>query len=354
MAIANINHWLDQWLVAEGGSSAAGSSNSHIMNQIAGQLDSALSGDPTWRAALEAVYNDVTGNTASGEPDNELLRLIAVEYGATSPSAQSSAAHLCKEISESGPIFELDDLANFQRWLRGDQASTLFQTTDTSTPVTADGQTVGRQEGFSPTAVDFIQATAGERPTYKTSIQNGLSVLRYDGGDDLASTSAPGNASGSIFIVLSIADLTSARNVYSASDKDDNNHYLVVWVDTSGFLRLNVKDGAGSDNGIRGDTVLSTGTPYILYVGSSGTAWQMRVNGVAQSLTVTSGSNNGNWYDAPTALDTHAVGSMRLLTGTAYLQGDIMEIADYSNPEKNGTEIGQVETRLSSRWGISI
>jgi hypothetical protein len=72
-------------------------------------------------------------------------------------------------------------------WLDPSDLSTLFQTDDTSTPVTADGQTVGRVNDKSGNGFHLTQSTAGSRPLYKTA--GGLHWLEFDGVDNYLSTS---------------------------------------------------------------------------------------------------------------------------------------------------------------------
>jgi hypothetical protein len=66
-------------------------------------------------------------------------------------------------------------------WLRFQDLSTLFQTDDESTPITADGQTIGRVNDKSGNDRDWTQSTEAIRPIYKTGIVNGQSVARFDG-----------------------------------------------------------------------------------------------------------------------------------------------------------------------------
>lgn len=54
----------------------------------------------------------------------------------------------------------------------------LYQTNDTSTPVTADGQAIGRVEDLSPSNKDGTQGTSGSRGLWKTTHWLG------DGGND--------------------------------------------------------------------------------------------------------------------------------------------------------------------------
>lgn len=60
--------------------------------------------------------------------------------------------------------------------------SSLFKTTDTSQPVTSDGDTVGRENDLSSNGNNQIQSTAGSRPAYHTG--SGRNWLTFDGSDD--------------------------------------------------------------------------------------------------------------------------------------------------------------------------
>lgn len=55
-------------------------------------------------------------------------------------------------------------------------------------------------------------------------------------------------------------------------------------------------DGVGSTNLINGNTTIATGTLYHVVTTSSGTTYTMYLNGTTQTLTITSGSNNGDWF----------------------------------------------------------
>lgn len=66
-----------------------------------------------------------------------------------------------------GPTTIADYFSSGQRgfWIDPSDFSTMYQTTDTSTPVTATGQSVGRIEDKSGNGHVFTQATSGQRPT---------------------------------------------------------------------------------------------------------------------------------------------------------------------------------------------
>jgi hypothetical protein len=103
-------------------------------------------------------------------------------------------------------------------WHDFSDLSTLYQTGDTSTPVTADGQTIGYVLDKSGNNRHSSQATAGSRPLYKINIVGSLSVARFDGSDDWIT---PGYTTGtaanhSIYIVANRTNVGQAsyRGIY--------------------------------------------------------------------------------------------------------------------------------------------
>jgi hypothetical protein len=90
---------------------------------------------------------------------------------------------------------------NTVAWFDFSDIATLHQTNDTSTPVTADGQTIGYVADKSGSGNHATQATDTKRPLYKTSIQNGKSVARLDGTDDHLAFSVSAGAAKHWFLV---------------------------------------------------------------------------------------------------------------------------------------------------------
>ncbi len=73
-------------------------------------------------------------------------------------------------------------LSHLVNWLDPSDMSTMYQTTDTSTPVTAAGQSVGRIEDKSGNSTHATQSTSGSRPTLRNP-SGDLWYLDFDGGD---------------------------------------------------------------------------------------------------------------------------------------------------------------------------
>lgn len=62
-------------------------------------------------------------------------------------------------------------------------------------------------------AITVSQATAGKRPLYKTSVLNGLPVVRFDGTDDELITTTLGMTTGNMFFVVRF-DLSNDRRLW--------------------------------------------------------------------------------------------------------------------------------------------
>ena len=98
------------------------------------------------------------------------------------------------------------DISSLEGWWDADDTSTLWQDSAKTTAITADGQTVGAWEDKSGNGRDWTQFFAGFKPTYKTSIQNGMDIIRFNGASNYML--ATSNKWQSLFIVLSVTSVS--------------------------------------------------------------------------------------------------------------------------------------------------
>lgn len=108
-------------------------------------------------------------------------------------------------------------------WYDPSDLSTMFQDSAGTTPVTADGQPVGKILDKSGRGNHATQATAAKRPVYKTS--GGLHWLQFDGVDDALATGAidfSATDEMSVFSGVTRSVDTSSRTVYELSAAADN------------------------------------------------------------------------------------------------------------------------------------
>ena len=117
--------------------------------------------------------------------------------------------------TEAGDPFALSGLAcNFDA-----SDSSAFWSDTAGTSAITNGDDVARALDLSDEAVVFEQSTSSNRPTWQTNVQNGLSVLEYDGSDYLESNAT-----------ISTADYhtSSSISIYAVMKQDGTaaNHTL--------------------------------------------------------------------------------------------------------------------------------
>ena len=207
-------------------------------------------------------------------------------------------------------------------WYDFADASTLFTDAGT-TPVSADGDAIYQANDKSGNARHVVQATAANRPLYKTNILKGRSVARFDGGDILSYTGGLAVAQpGTIFIVGSAGDV-GAQNFTDGSldpqrwalGKNGGVARLYAGlanidagaVDTNPHIFAALVNGASSELYVAGGTVYATGNPGTqslvgLSLGAFDTVTQQLIGDVAEvaiynsALSDANINNIGRWF----------------------------------------------------------
>lgn len=119
------------------------------------------------------------------------------------------------------------EIANLNAWYDASDISTLFQDNAGATPVTTNGDPVGRWADKSGNANHINQGAAGAKPAYTTGVQNGLAGLSFDGGDYLDSTATITPESATLFVVLKTNLVNSATyGILSARHSSNGGAYL--------------------------------------------------------------------------------------------------------------------------------
>jgi hypothetical protein len=215
---------------------------------------------------------------------------------------------------------------NAKVWVDFSDITTLYQTNDTSTPITADGQSIGYAADKSGTGNHVLQATAGSRPTYKTNIQNGLSAALGDGGDWLRASFTNLAQPNTIFLVIK-NPAAGTENIFDGGGGGREVLYHTA---------TNIRWFAGSD---RDTGVAVTTTTHSMAILFSGASSVLRRNG-AQIDAFNVGTN--------------ALGGITLMSsssGSSGLAGYMMEIivcnADLSTPVMQA-----IEAYLATKWGF--
>lgn len=209
----------------------------------------------------------------------------------------------------------------------------------------ANNDPVGTWTDSSGNSRNLTQATSAKRPTYKTAIQNGKPVVRFDGTDDVmrAAGFVPLNANGTAltgFIVMAAANTTQGHPLSTRSGSDGfivrtNSTASTHW----GYFAI----GGGSAT----DAVTQTTwhvLEFVCVLTTLGSAGSMRsghdgiMNAVVNTAPVITAS-------AQTGVD---VGAQNEGAGN-HLAGDIGEILLYPTALSDADR-ANVESHLRTKW----
>ena len=198
---------------------------------------------------------------------------------------------------------------------------------------------IGTWQDLSGNGYNLTQGNSSEQPKYYTNIQNSKPIVRFDGGDSMANSSVTfaADTPHTIFVVGSATEgsgtdcfvflgTTTTSQGAGISYSDSDYYTYFTWGDT---------ESNSSNLGYNSFKLMTA-----VYDGALG--GEIRVDGYSEDTNTLSGDQ--------------AIGdgiSLGTANGLIYLTGDIAEVIVYTK-QLNATEIGQIETYLSSKWGISI
>ena len=93
------------------------------------------------------------------------------------------------------------DMPNKRFWIDKSNTLSLYQDAAMSIPVTANLDVIGAAYDLSGSGNNATQSTTSGMPIYRTGIQNGLSIGRYDVADDVMEASVAWTNSFTVFLV---------------------------------------------------------------------------------------------------------------------------------------------------------
>ena len=217
------------------------------------------------------------------------------------------------------------DIAGLQLWLDFSDITTLFTDSAKTTPVTSDGDVIGAAADLSGNGNDTTQGTTANKPLHKTSIQNGLSVARFDGdNDELQLDSTITGSLSSVLVVL---------NVTNYSDN------VFVGHDASNMIRFQTNGLEFRYSGDNDSVVIAIGAFALWEAIHNGTTLTPYKNGAAISAPI---ANTGD-------LNLSFIGA-RDAGASSYL-GDIAEILVYDSA-LSAPNRTLIETFLDNKWAV--
>jgi len=200
----------------------------------------------------------------------------------------------------------------------------------------ADGDAVSSWPDLSANGYHATQADAAKKPTYKTNILNGKAVVRFDGGDFLASSCPADTKPVTIFFVATFTNFTTGRSVLGPSADGARQLRASGTTGKASLLQAAIAPVGSSDGAIM------AASPVIVAVtfGAAGVAFF--INGVASGSAASAATF--------TAGATTLVGS-RTTALNDPMMGDIAELLQYSGV-LSADDLTKVTNYLKSKWGF--
>ncbi len=224
------------------------------------------------------------------------------------------------------------DISNLRLWLKADSLS-LSNNDPVATWTDSSGQ------GFNAS-----QGTSGNRPLYKTSIIQGLPVVRFDGTDDFLTLGVvdPFTArTGEACTVFAIVSMTQAASTHwiIARDTDTSAREFAFGFDGTSAPVSQISGGAGLSG-----TTVSAGWHYLTWELDPAVTHKGYVDGV-NTETVAGAAG-------PTSGDAIDIGRRGYSGFNGYAGMDLLELFAF-NRRINSTEIGQMHAYAASRLAPS-
>lgn len=240
---------------------------------------------------------------------------------------------------KSKPIpFDLQKLT-WLVWL--DAAQETYEDSAKTTPAADDADPVGCWADLSGNANDFLQATAGKRPTLQLNEINGYPVIQFDGSDDILAhpdSLTTGQAGTVIGLYKYVTGDTLPTILLASADEAGTTRVSLQPVRaTTTFVGMT--DGT---NALDGNSANKIDTVHVAAFSSNATRTRMWLDGAAQNLTE-GGTFQGVWWGDFAGRDNMTIGGVKpasptyrpghfgliLIAATELTPDDIMRVHDF-------------------------
>lgn len=315
-------------------------------------------------ASMDGIALD-TGQVINFDPNSDITTTTTFLYGVYGGGGQWMDADLYEviivnraltdaEINQVGqylagkwgitvvPIFSPTSVSGLVAWYDFFSPGSLWKDTARTVSVGVDADVILGVTDKSGAGNHLSEATNG--PAYKVNIQNGKGVARFDGTNDVLTTTIATFATATVFaIVVPRALSISAR--YRVATTDVAGPDLEIW-DISGnnVFRAGTYNQftVGSFQAPTFDpTTAVVGTPDVLAMKYDGSeVWLLR-NGTKTTSTYA----GGNFSTSSTLCIGH-------LNGGQFLNGDIGEVLVF-NSGLSVANINLIGNYLATKWGTT-
>lgn len=204
----------------------------------------------------------------------------------------------------------------------------------------ADGDPVATWADVSGNGRDFTQATAGNRPVYKTGGIAGRPYVDFTTDDSLGASTLPsGISSVTMFMVLRNASSVTQFAFYWGTSSNGIGIGLI-----SPDRAVQLRNGGATVNCIEGTYTVNIGEIWTVRRNSTGPLLEFWKNGVSQVI-----SNSGAAMGSLSAAGV--LGAFNPATPSVFWSGDIFETIGYASiltdPQRSA-----IETYLLTKYGL--
>ena len=186
--------------------------------------------------------------------------------------------------------------------------------------------------------------------------------LQFDGTNHYARSGLADfrstDSQGTISFWFRLGAVGATQTIFSSSDEGSDVRFLNVLVTNTNYLAVHQVDNDVADI-IRGGTALVAGKWYRADVVSDGSAYAIYLDKVAETLTISAGANNGDWFADTANRDNVTIGCMQQAGGLVNMfTGQIANVEVYSEA-KDSTWVarkyvqGARMVQGKSDWGVN-
>jgi hypothetical protein len=230
--------------------------------------------------------------------------------------------------------------ANTVAWWDFSNVATLSMDSAGATPVTADGDLIGRAADLSASAAHVTRAATTNRPTWRVGVQNGRACAEYDGSDDyLRNTTFAVSQPYTVFVVGRKTSGTTVNGVLMDSNAAVQAALYVGDHPTNTPSRLRANYGVA----LPFDT--NPTTPFT----SWGTA-SVVANGASSRIRANGGSETTGSFGTD-AMSGVRLGQIRFDLAPGYFWTGYIGEAFIVNLALTTAQIQSGEAYLRAKWG---
>jgi hypothetical protein len=257
-----------------------------------------------------------------------------------------------------GTGFNPKKIASLGAWFDATDLSTLSQTSDGTTPVTANDDPVAYWED-KVTGEAMTMTVDANRPLWKAAGLNGRRTLNFDGSNDfLTSNAAPianllRNISGAtVFKVCHLPADQNATLLLFTTPNSGLARVLQRRQSATGWSLLGRRLDADTSVNVTGGAHVSAPIIFRNFADFQNTTVRLAVN-AAEVASSTSFQTAGNTSDTASARVSFGGSTSDGITVTTPLNGAISEVIIYRRALTTA-EIARVEGYLAKKWGITL